>query len=158
MSPRSRRELWWHGKVTSEMHLKRGEGMGGVEGMDKKGQMVPLGSWRLMGVFMVVTVGWGEISIVTTLLSQLAPSLNGGSPNLTPAATASVLLPSLVLLLPSLAGWLAGIQSPAFIIAQQTKCTINQISLFLVPFETWKSPPPLPSCAILSGTIGCLLV
>lgn len=47
----SGRELWWHGKVTSEMDLKGWEEMGGVEGMHKKGQMVPLGAWCLTGFF-----------------------------------------------------------------------------------------------------------
>lgn len=52
--------------------MKGREEMGGVEGMHKKGQMVPLGAWWLTGVFTEVTGGWVQISIVTTLLSQMA--------------------------------------------------------------------------------------
>lgn len=55
------------------MDLKEREEMGGVEGMYKKGQMVPLGAWCLTGFFFTeVAVGWVQISIVTTQLSQLA--------------------------------------------------------------------------------------
>lgn len=56
------------------MDLKGREEMGGVKGMHKKGQMVPWGAWWLTGSFTEVTVGWVQISIVTTLLSQLAPA------------------------------------------------------------------------------------
>lgn len=55
------------------MDLKGREGTGGVEGMHKKGQMVQLGAWWLLGVFTEVTGGWVQISIVTTLLLQLVP-------------------------------------------------------------------------------------
>lgn len=65
------RELWWHGKVTSEMDLKGWEGVGGVKRMHKKGQMVPLGAQCLTGFFTEVALGWAQISIVTTPLSQL---------------------------------------------------------------------------------------
>lgn len=75
--PGWRGERWWHGKVTSEMDLKGWEVSGGLEGMHKKGQMVPLGVGWLTGVFTEVTVGWVQISIVTTLLSHLAPASMG---------------------------------------------------------------------------------
>lgn len=59
--------------VAWESHLRGGSERtgrdGGVEGMHKKGQMVPLGAWWLTGVFTEVTGGWVQISIVTTLLS-----------------------------------------------------------------------------------------
>lgn len=54
------------------MDLKGREETGGVEGMHNKGQMVPLDARWLTGVFTEVMVGEVQISIVTTLLSQLA--------------------------------------------------------------------------------------
>lgn len=56
------------------MDLKGHDKAGGVEGMHKKGQMVPLGAWWWTRVFTEVTVGEVQMSIVTTLLSQLAPT------------------------------------------------------------------------------------
>lgn len=65
------RELRWHGKVTSEKDLKGREGVGGVKRMHKKGQMVPLGAQCLTGFFFTeAALGWVQISIVTTPLSQ----------------------------------------------------------------------------------------
>ncbi len=40
------------------MDLNGREETGGVEGMHKKGQMVPLGAWWLRGFFTEVTEGW----------------------------------------------------------------------------------------------------
>lgn len=34
-------ELWWHGKVTSDMDLKGWDEVGGMKKTHKKGQMVP---------------------------------------------------------------------------------------------------------------------
>lgn len=70
--------MTWSDLVAWESHLRDGservrrDGRGG--GMHKKGQMVPLGAWWLMGVFTEVTGGWVQISIVTTLLSQWVPA------------------------------------------------------------------------------------
>lgn len=73
------------------MDLKGWEESGGLEGMHKKGQMVPLGVGWLMGVFTEVTVGCCANKHSHNTIVTFGPCFNGGAPNLTSATLASVL-------------------------------------------------------------------
>lgn len=72
------------------MALKGWEETGGVEGMHKKGQMVPFGD---DGTFYRGYCGLGANKHSHNTIVTIGPCFNGGAPNLTPATLASVLLP-----------------------------------------------------------------
>lgn len=118
------------------MDLKGREEMGGVEGMRKKGQMVPLDAWCLTGSFYRGCCGMGVNKHSQNTIVTIGLWFNGGAPNLTPATLPVFSSSARVLLLPSLAGWLAGIQPPLWLIFSQsvigskTKCAINQMKSF----------------------------
>lgn len=93
---------WWF--------WKDGTRREGLSGCIKRGQMVPLGGWWVTDILTEVAGGWVQISIVTILLSLLAPvSIEGLST--WPQRHSGAFSSSWTLLLPSLIGWLAGIET-----------------------------------------------
>ncbi|KAF1381205.1 hypothetical protein PFLUV_G00151170 [Perca fluviatilis] len=127
------------------MDLKGLDETGGVEGMHKKGADGALGCMAADGSFYRGYCGLSANKHSHNTIVTIGPCINGGSPNLTPATLASVLLPSLG---GCLASELSFLLEPSDVIAVRERplmldCRVQGEEPIMV---TWrKNGVPLPT-------------